>query len=90
MVLVLTTSKLDRNSITQARLYGLEQDAHVSGAMWQTSISILSVGYIGWYHPAVEQPRLQLTYELRNSHAGACNNHDIEAEAIAVSCESFA
>ncbi|KAF4951331.1 hypothetical protein FGADI_7529 [Fusarium gaditjirri] len=37
---------LDRNSITQARLYGLQEDTHVKGATYQTAISIFSAGYI--------------------------------------------
>ncbi|KAF4473326.1 MFS general substrate transporter [Fusarium agapanthi] len=37
---------LDRNSITQARLYGLQEDTHIKGATYQTDISIFSAGYI--------------------------------------------
>ncbi|KAM0546497.1 hypothetical protein ACHAPJ_010857 [Fusarium lateritium] len=37
---------LDRNFITQARLYGLQEDTHVQGATYQTAISIFSAGYI--------------------------------------------
>ncbi|KAF5987490.1 putative permease of the major facilitator superfamily [Fusarium bulbicola] len=37
---------LDRNSITQARLYSLQEDTHVKGATYQTAISIFSAGYI--------------------------------------------
>ncbi|KAF4341183.1 allantoate permease [Fusarium beomiforme] len=37
---------LDRNSITQARLYGLQEDTHVKGAEYNTAISIFSIGYI--------------------------------------------
>ncbi|KAK8138301.1 MFS general substrate transporter [Apiospora sp. TS-2023a] len=37
---------LDRMSITQARLYGLQEDTHVKGAMYQTAISIFAAGYI--------------------------------------------
>jgi len=37
---------LDRNSITQARLYGLQEDTHVKGATYQTAISIFAAGYI--------------------------------------------
>jgi hypothetical protein len=37
---------LDRNSITQARLYGLQKDTKVNGAVYQTAISIFSAGYV--------------------------------------------
>jgi hypothetical protein len=37
---------LDRNSITQARLYGFQKDTKVNGAVYQTAISIFSAGYI--------------------------------------------
>lgn len=37
---------LDRNSITQARLYGLQEDLNVQGATYNTAISIFSAGYI--------------------------------------------
>ncbi|KAJ5308809.1 hypothetical protein PENANT_c013G03661 [Penicillium antarcticum] len=37
---------LDRNSITQARLYGLQEDTGVKGAEYQTAILIFSAGYI--------------------------------------------
>lgn len=37
---------LDRNSITQARLYGLQKDLNIKGATYNTAISIFSAGYI--------------------------------------------
>lgn len=40
-------AQLDRNSIAQARVYGLDKDTGTTGATWQTAISILSVGYVG-------------------------------------------
>ncbi|KAF9880162.1 allantoate permease [Colletotrichum karsti] len=43
---------LDRNSITQARLYGLQEDTHVKGATYQTAISIFSAGYIAMQLPS--------------------------------------
>jgi hypothetical protein len=52
IVLIYILNYLDRNSITQARLYGIQKDAHVEGAMWQTAISILSVGYIAMQIPS--------------------------------------
>lgn len=45
----LTCHQLDRNSIAQARVYGLDKDTGTTGATWQTAISILSVGYVGKY-----------------------------------------
>jgi hypothetical protein len=44
---------LDRNSITQARLYGLQKDLGVHGAVYQTAISIFSAGYIIMQLPSV-------------------------------------
>ena len=52
LVLIYILNYLDRNSITQARLYGLQKDAHVEGALWNTAISILSVGYIAMQIPS--------------------------------------
>ncbi|KAG9520683.1 MFS general substrate transporter, partial [Aureobasidium melanogenum] len=46
VVIIYLFNYLDRNSITQARLYGLQKDTHVNGAVYQTSISIFSAGYI--------------------------------------------
>ncbi|KAG9571100.1 MFS general substrate transporter, partial [Aureobasidium melanogenum] len=46
IVIIYLFNYLDRNSITQARLYGLQKDTKVNGAVYQTSISIFSAGYI--------------------------------------------
>lgn len=46
LVTIYIFNYLDRNSITQARLYGLQQDTHVEGAVYNTAISIFSAGYI--------------------------------------------
>lgn len=46
VVLIYLLNYLDRNSITQARLYGLQEDTGVKGAEYQTAISIFSAGYI--------------------------------------------
>lgn len=46
VVIIYLFNYLDRNSITQARLYGLQKDTHVNGAVYQTAISIFSAGYI--------------------------------------------
>lgn len=43
---------LDRNSITQARLYGLQEDTHVAGVTYNTAISIFSAGYIAMQLPS--------------------------------------
>lgn len=43
---------LDRNSITQARLYGLQEDTHVTGVTYNTAISIFSAGYIAMQLPS--------------------------------------
>lgn len=43
---------LDRNSITQARLYGLQEDTHVSGVTYNTAISTFSAGYIAMQLPS--------------------------------------
>jgi hypothetical protein len=45
-VVIYLFNYLDRNSITQARLYGLQKDTHVTGAVYQTAISIFSAGNI--------------------------------------------
>lgn len=43
---------LDRNSITQARLYGLQEDTNVTGVTYNTAISIFSAGYITMQLPS--------------------------------------
>jgi sugar phosphate permease len=52
MVLIYLFNYLDRNSITQARLYGLQEDTHVTGAVYNTAIAIFSAGYIAMQLPA--------------------------------------
>ncbi|EUC41072.1 hypothetical protein COCMIDRAFT_107103 [Bipolaris oryzae ATCC 44560] len=52
VVIIYLFNYLDRNSITQARLYGLQEDTHVTGALYQTAISIFSAGYIAMQLPA--------------------------------------
>jgi len=37
---------LDRNNIAAARLAGLEKDLKLHGSQYQTSVSILFVGYL--------------------------------------------
>lgn len=46
VVLIYLFNFMDRNSISQARLYGLAEDTHLKGAEYQTAISIFSAGYI--------------------------------------------
>ncbi|KIW19820.1 hypothetical protein PV08_00395 [Exophiala spinifera] len=46
VIVMYVSNYLDRNSITQARLYGLQQDLNVKGATYNTAISIFSAGYI--------------------------------------------
>ncbi|KAH8176701.1 major facilitator superfamily protein [Sarocladium implicatum] len=52
IVVIYLFNYLDRNSITQARLYGLQEDTHVKGALYQTAISIFSAGYIAMQLPS--------------------------------------
>lgn len=52
VVLIYLFNYLDRNSITQARLYNLQQDLGVQGATYQTAISIFSAGYIAMQIPS--------------------------------------
>ncbi|OBT51672.1 hypothetical protein VE04_07838 [Pseudogymnoascus sp. 24MN13] len=46
VVIIYIFSYLDRNSITQARLYGLQEDTNVTGAVYNTAIAIFSAGYV--------------------------------------------
>jgi MFS family permease len=62
VVIIYLFNYLDRNSITQARLYGLQKDTHVNGAVYQTGISIFSAGYI-----AMQLPSVMLMTKLRPS-----------------------
>jgi hypothetical protein len=62
VVIIYLFNYLDRNSITQARLYGLQKDTHVNGAVYQTAISIFSAGYI-----AMQLPSVMLMTKLRPS-----------------------
>lgn len=52
IVLIYLFNYLDRNSITQARLYGIQEDTGLKGAQYQTAISIFSAGYIIMQLPA--------------------------------------
>ncbi|KAK8125404.1 MFS general substrate transporter [Apiospora kogelbergensis] len=70
VVIIYLFNYLDRNSITQARLYGLQEDTHVKGAMYQTAISIFSAGYIFMQLPSTLmmsklQPHLFLVSRCR-------------------------
>ncbi|RAH68083.1 MFS general substrate transporter [Aspergillus aculeatinus CBS 121060] len=62
VVLIYLFNYLDRNSITQARVYGLQEDTHLKGAEYQTVISIFSVGYI-----LMQVPSTMLMTKLRPS-----------------------
>lgn len=62
VVVIYLFNYLDRNSITQARLYGLQKDTYVNGAVYQTTISIFSAGYI-----AMQLPSTILMTKLRPS-----------------------
>lgn len=52
LVLLYILNYLDRNNIASARLGGLEEDLNLHGSQYQTSISILFVGYILMQIPA--------------------------------------
>lgn len=62
ILLIYLFNYLDRNSITQARLYGLQKDTHLEGAQYQTVISIFSAGYI-----LMQIPSTMLLTKLRPS-----------------------
>ncbi|RAK80801.1 MFS general substrate transporter [Aspergillus fijiensis CBS 313.89] len=62
VLLIYLFNYLDRNSITQARVYGLQEDTHLEGAEYQTVISIFSVGYI-----LMQVPSTMLMTKLRPS-----------------------
>lgn len=62
IVIIYLFNYLDRNSITQARLYGLQEDTGVKGAQYQTAISIFSAGYI-----VMQLPSALLMTKLRPS-----------------------
>ncbi|KAG4443236.1 hypothetical protein IFR05_001279 [Cadophora sp. M221] len=62
VVIIYIFSYLDRNSITQARLYGLQKDTHVTGAVYNTAIAIFSVGYV-----IMQLPSTVLMTKLRPS-----------------------
>ncbi|KAL5113494.1 hypothetical protein ACEQ8H_008630 [Pleosporales sp. CAS-2024a] len=80
IVIIYLFNYLDRNSITQARLYGLQKDTHVNGAVYQTAISIFSAGYI-----AMQLPATMLMTKLRPSIFLPCC---IIAWAIVSGCTS--
>lgn len=62
VVIIYIFNYMDRNSITQARLYGLQTDTHVDGVVYNTAISIFSAGYI-----AMQLPSTLLMTKLRPS-----------------------
>ncbi|KAJ5204373.1 uncharacterized protein N7498_005252 [Penicillium cinerascens] len=52
VVLIYIFNFMDRNSISQAHLYGLTKDTYLKGAEYQTAISTFSAGYILMQTPA--------------------------------------
>jgi hypothetical protein len=46
MLIMYILNYLDRNNIASARLAGLENDLNLQGSEFQTSVSILFVGYL--------------------------------------------
>ncbi|KAF2653091.1 MFS general substrate transporter [Lophiostoma macrostomum CBS 122681] len=62
VVIVYIFCYLDRNSITQARLYGLQKDTKTRGAMYNTAIAMFSAGYV-----ATQLPSTVLMTKLRPS-----------------------
>lgn len=62
VVIIYLFNYLNRNSITQARLYSLQKDTHIIGAVYQTAISIFSAGYV-----AMQLPSTILMTKLRPS-----------------------
>jgi hypothetical protein len=46
MLIMYILNYLDRNNIASARLAGLEQDLDLKGSQFQSSVSILFVGYL--------------------------------------------
>jgi hypothetical protein len=72
VVLIYLFNYLDRNSITQARLYGLQEDTGLKGAQYQTAISIFSAGYIVMQLPsAMLMTKLRPSLYLVRSPAGS-------------------
>ncbi|KAL4922978.1 uncharacterized protein BDV17DRAFT_296792 [Aspergillus undulatus] len=66
IVLIYLFTYLDRNSITQVRLYGLQRDAGVKGAQYQTAISFFSASHIVMQLPsAMLMAKLRLSLYLR-------------------------
>ncbi|GME50549.1 Vitamin H transporter [Neofusicoccum parvum] len=63
--LMLLMNYLDRINVSNARLAGMQQDLHMSDAMWSAGISLFYVGYIASQIPAAVvvakgQPRILL------------------------------
>jgi hypothetical protein len=46
VVIMYILSHLDRNNIASTRLTGLEKDLKLHGTQFQTSVSVLFVGYL--------------------------------------------
>lgn len=80
IVLIYLLNYLDRNSITQARLYGLQEDTGVKGAEYQTAISIFSAGYI-----LMQLPSTLLMTKVRPSIFLVC---DIGSSSLANSSKA--
>lgn len=86
---------LDRNSITQARLYGLQQDSHVTGVNYNTAISIFSAGYIAMQLPATllmtkVQPHIFLVSAVQFSRQVSLWGQNLQMTDIGVlTCLSF-
>lgn len=62
VVIIYLFNYLDRNSITQAILYGLQEDTHVQSAMYQTAISIFFAGYISMQLPSTQDEQVLVLF----------------------------
>jgi hypothetical protein len=73
LVLMYIMNYMDRTSVTQARLYGIQEELGITGPLWQLGISILSVPYIceSTSHPRIPAKSVLIMVSISNSWSDA-------------------
>jgi MFS family permease len=84
LVLMYIMNYMDRTSVTQARLYGIQEELGITGPLWQLGISILSVPYIlsqipgpmliARIRPSILLPTVMTLWAITSACTGATQN----------------
>ncbi|KAJ4364773.1 hypothetical protein N0V95_000721 [Ascochyta clinopodiicola] len=85
IILMYIMNYLDRNNIAAVRLAGLQDELNLSSVQYQTTVSILFVGYVGMQvpsnlflnktgKPALYLPTCMIVWGIISGLTGACQN----------------